>query len=119
MRHCDVSDASGQMNSEQTPSGELYAVPLRSNSILMSRVREAELRELSLLQRSSAISGLMFLHLKKGLDMKQVDWIGADSSNAASNAGERPKAAAPDILWNTKIGAGTPGRVTHRSGLIF
>jgi predicted acylesterase/phospholipase RssA len=70
-----VSDASGQMNSEQTPSGEAYSVPFRSNSILMSRVREAEFRELRTLQRSSSVSGLMFLHLKKDLDVNNVDWI--------------------------------------------
>ena len=38
-----VSDASGQMNSEAHPSSGLVGVPLRSNSIMMSRVREAQL----------------------------------------------------------------------------
>ncbi len=70
-----VSDASGQMNSERTPSTEAYSVPMRSNSILMARVREAEFRELQALLRSSALGGLMFLHLKKDLELNHVDWI--------------------------------------------
>jgi predicted acylesterase/phospholipase RssA len=34
-----VSDASGQMGTEDVPGAGALAVPLRSNSILMSRVR--------------------------------------------------------------------------------
>jgi predicted acylesterase/phospholipase RssA/tetratricopeptide (TPR) repeat protein len=70
-----VSDASGQTNLIERPSGEVTSVPLRANDILMGRVREAEFRELELLRRSSAIRGLMFLHLKKDLDVMQLDWV--------------------------------------------
>ena len=45
---CDVmlvSDASGQMETDDNPSRGILGVPLRSNSILMSRVREAEYDE--------------------------------------------------------------------------
>src|SRR6185503_3125288 len=41
-----VSDGSGQMGSENQPSNGLLGVPLRSNSILQARVREAQYREL-------------------------------------------------------------------------
>jgi predicted acylesterase/phospholipase RssA len=78
-----VSDASGQMNSERRPSAEALSVPLRSNSILMSRVRESEFRELSGLRSSSALSGVMFLHLKKDLDVNHVDWIACQDPYAA------------------------------------
>ena len=88
-----VSDASGQMNSERTPSGELTSVPLRSNSILMSRVRESEFRELSSLRSSSVMSGLMFLHLKKDLDVNYVDWIGCRDPYTALDDSKKRKGA--------------------------
>ena len=74
-----VSDASGQMDSQAHPSAGLVGVPLRSNSIMMSRVRQAQFRELAARQRSGRIRGLMFLHLKLDLDIESVDWIGEQS----------------------------------------
>jgi predicted acylesterase/phospholipase RssA len=70
-----VSDASGQSSSESHPSEEILSVGFRTSNILMARVREAEYRELDLLRRSSALNGLVFLHLKKDLDAGQIDWV--------------------------------------------
>jgi predicted acylesterase/phospholipase RssA len=70
-----VSDASGQTGSENVPSGEILSVSLRSSDILMARVRASEFREVDLLRRGSALNGLAFLHLKKGLDASQIDWV--------------------------------------------
>lgn len=70
-----VSDASGQMNSEEHPSSEISSVPLRTNSILMARVREAEALQLDALKNASALNGLMFLHMKQDLDAPNVDWV--------------------------------------------
>ena len=70
-----VSDASGQMNTMNDPGGGLLAVPLRTNSVLQARVRVAQYRELSAQRRSSSLRGLMFIHLKKGLQVKSFDWI--------------------------------------------
>jgi predicted acylesterase/phospholipase RssA/MinD-like ATPase involved in chromosome partitioning or flagellar assembly len=70
-----VSDASGQTSSENQPSEEILSVGFRTSNILMARVREAEYRELELLRRSSALNGLVFLHLKKDLEAGQVDWV--------------------------------------------
>lgn len=70
-----VSDASGQMDTQDRPSGDLAGVGLRSNGILQARVREAQFREVDALRRSSALRGLMFLHLKKDLDANQLDWV--------------------------------------------
>ena len=85
-----ISDASGQMTTARTPSNELVAVFKRTQDISMSRIREAEFRELTTLRRSSALSGLMFLHLKKDLDTKHIDWVGCqdpyDSSADPRNA---------------------------------
>jgi predicted acylesterase/phospholipase RssA len=71
-----VSDGSGQMESERDPSVGLLGVPLRSNSILQARVREAQYHELSARKRASLLRGFMFVHLKDDLDVDPIDWIG-------------------------------------------
>jgi predicted acylesterase/phospholipase RssA len=70
-----VSDASGQMNTDDDPTSGLLGVPLRANSILQSRVRVAQFRELEARRRAGLLRGLVFLHLKKGLEADNVDWI--------------------------------------------
>jgi predicted acylesterase/phospholipase RssA len=69
-----VSDASGQMNSEPKPSSSAIGVPLRTNSILQARVREAQFRELDSLSKASALTGFAFLHLKRDLLSRDTDW---------------------------------------------
>jgi predicted acylesterase/phospholipase RssA len=76
-----VSDASGQSSSENYPSEEILSVGLRSSNILMARVREAEYRRLDVLNRSSALGGLVFLHLKKDLDAANIDWVDCQDPN--------------------------------------
>jgi len=71
-----VSDASGQMNDQDNPSSGLLGVPLRSNSILQARVRVSQFQDLSSRRRGGTLKGLMFVHLKKGLDTPPVDWVG-------------------------------------------
>jgi hypothetical protein len=70
-----VSDASGQMATEKDPGAGLLAVPLRTNSVLQARVRVAQYRELSAQRQASTLRGLMFIHLKKDLPVKPMDWI--------------------------------------------
>ncbi len=81
-----VSDASGQMEAEDNPSNGLLAVPLRSNSILMSRVRDAEYDVLMSRIRSSELRELMFIHLKMDLRSDPVDWV--DSIEPKQSAAE-------------------------------
>jgi predicted acylesterase/phospholipase RssA len=85
-----VSDASGQMSTQQVPARGLTGVPLRSNSILQARVRDAQYYELEARRNTSLLRGLMFLHLKKDLDVEPVDWINCedpeDPSNPANSA---------------------------------
>src|SRR5262249_40553719 len=57
------SDASGQMDDQKRPPDSLVGVPLRSNNILMSRVREVEYQDLRGRLDSHALRGLLFLHL--------------------------------------------------------
>jgi predicted acylesterase/phospholipase RssA len=70
-----VSDASGQMNADDFPGNGMLSVPLRANSILQARVREAQYREISARRRSGLLKGMMFIHLKQGLEVDPVDWI--------------------------------------------
>jgi len=69
-----VSDASGQMGTQDDPSTSLLGVPLRSNSILQARVRVSQYHELCGRKRASLLKGFMFVHLKKDLDVLPIDW---------------------------------------------
>lgn len=69
-----ISDGSGQMATEDVPSASVIGVPLRSNSILQARVREAQYRDISLRRRSNQLRGLMFVHLKHELAGKALAW---------------------------------------------
>ena len=73
-----VSDASGQMGSEKNPSGGFLGVPLRSNTIFQARLREAQYHELAARRRSSLLRGLMFIHLKKDLNVEPINWNGCE-----------------------------------------
>jgi len=73
-----VSDGSGQMDAQNRPGKGLFSSLARSNSILQARIREAEYRDIAARRRSSLLRGLMFIHLKKGLDVMPVDWIGCE-----------------------------------------
>ena len=82
-----VSDGSGQMGSEKHPSAGLLGVPLRSNTILQARVREAQYHELSARRRAGLLRGFMFVHLKDDLDVDPIDWIGClDPYNASDDS---------------------------------
>jgi len=80
-----VSDASGQMEAEDSPSGGRLGVPLRSFSISMARVRQSEYQELSSRLRSGLLKGLVFLHLKKDLDADPIDWRECQDPHDASD----------------------------------
>jgi hypothetical protein len=80
-----VSDASGQMEALDHPSGSRIGVPLRSFSVSMSRVRQAQYRELAARRRTGMLKGLMFLHLRKDLDADPLDWRECQDPNDASD----------------------------------
>lgn len=66
------SDASGQMGSNDNPNSSTLGVPLRSNDILMDRVRETQYQDLEARLDSRALEGLFFTHLKADLDVKFI-----------------------------------------------
>lgn len=83
-----VSDASGQMEARDFPSNGVLGVPLRTNSILQSRVRVSQYGDLSSRRRGGLLKGLMFVHLKKDLEIAPVDWI--DCQEPSQRIATRP-----------------------------
>ena len=86
------SDASGQMQDIDKPLDGLPAVLLRSNSVMMDRVREAEYQHLRSRVDSRAIQGLFFVHLKKDLHVSPEDWINCQDPTPKS---EKAKISLP------------------------
>jgi hypothetical protein len=80
-----ISDGSGQMGSLNDPGNGLLGVPLRSTSIVQSRVRSAQYDELSARKRSALLRGFMFVHLKEDLDVDPVDWVDCQDPFDASD----------------------------------
>lgn len=79
------SDASGQMSDKPSPSNSILGVPLRSNSILMDRVRESQYLDLRTRVDSHALQGLFFVHLKQELSEDPVTWIGGKRKNSTDS----------------------------------
>lgn len=70
-----VSDASGQTAVEKAPASTPISVVMRSNNVLMARVRQCEHQLLRSLCEAKVLRGMMYLHLKKDLEAGLVDWI--------------------------------------------
>ncbi len=69
-----VSDASGQLNTEDDPSGGILGPLLRTNSTLMHRVRNAQYDDIKARKRASLLRSFAYIHLKQGLDGVNMDW---------------------------------------------
>jgi len=83
--HVIVSDASGQLQDEREPPTWTLPVMLRSNDILMDRVREEELFGLFEVHKPA----LALMHLRKGLSAEAIAWIDKDGKPAAPPKTER------------------------------
>ena len=94
-----VSDASGQMDALDHPSGGRLGVPLRSFSVSMARVRQSQFEELAARRRSGLLKGLVFLHLKKGLDADPVDWRECQDPHEASDLARPAEARGPLVPY--------------------
>jgi predicted acylesterase/phospholipase RssA len=70
-----VSDAAGQLLMEERPQAGLLGLgryAMRTNSVLMERVRLASHGDLAARVRTRVLRGLMYLHLKDGLDADPI-----------------------------------------------
>ncbi|MEZ5934124.1 MAG: patatin-like phospholipase family protein [Alphaproteobacteria bacterium] len=97
---CNVilcSDASGQMKDSDLPRGDRFNVLTRSNSIMMRRMREAQYEDMRERADSGALSGFFFVHLKQGLERRQVYWRGAEKDDAPPGNGAVPAGVDPEV----------------------
>jgi predicted acylesterase/phospholipase RssA len=88
-RDCNVllvSDASGQMYVQNDPSHGVLGTTLRSSNILFGHFRAREYQILESRRRSSPLRGLMFLHMRKGLDAEAVFADNADATTALDDS---------------------------------
>jgi predicted acylesterase/phospholipase RssA len=88
-RDCNVllvSDASGQMYVQNDPSQGVLGTTLRSSNILFGQLRAREHQMLESRRCSSPLRGLMFLHMRKGLDAEAVFADDADATTALDDA---------------------------------
>ena len=69
------SDASGQMDDQESPASGVLSVFFRSNSILQDRLREAQYQDLAWRAQSHALQGFFFIHLKQELQTDPIDWV--------------------------------------------
>jgi predicted acylesterase/phospholipase RssA len=73
-----VSDASGQMETQERAKVGILGVLGRSSSILQSRVRAAQLDGAVGLERAGYVRGLRMVHLREGLSEPAVAWRGCE-----------------------------------------
>ncbi|MBI1357119.1 MAG: patatin family protein [Acidobacteria bacterium] len=81
-----VSDASGQMSTIDRPPDDPLGVLLRTSSVLQSRVRTAQYREMESRRKAGLLKGLLFLHLKKDLEAEPRDWKGCRNPREMTGA---------------------------------
>ena len=63
---------------------------IRSNSVLMQRVRQEQYARLDTMEMGGLLKGAMFIHLKKDLDVVPVDWTGCEEPRENSRLVDDP-----------------------------
>lgn len=90
-----VSDASGQMTTEDQPATGILGVVSRASSISQERIRWTQYRELEARRRAGQLKDLMFIHLKKDLDTDPVDWIDCPDPYDSTSDARPPELRGP------------------------
>ncbi|MFM8392743.1 MAG: patatin-like phospholipase family protein, partial [Acidobacteriota bacterium] len=90
-----VSDASGQMTTEDYPTTGILGVVMRASLISQERIRWTQYRELDARRRSGQLKDLMFIHLKKDLDSDPADWIDCPDPYDATSDARPPELRGP------------------------
>lgn len=91
-RGCDqliISDGSGQMEGERHPGTSILSVLSRSNSVLMTRVREEQLRYVA---GGRGVTDHCLIHLRKGLEVESVPYY---DNNGRLVGGAQPTRRGP------------------------
>lgn len=73
-----ISDASGQMTSDPAPRSSALGAILRTNSVLMERVRQSQYQDLKARLRAGLLKCLTIVHMKKAFDVEPIDWRTCD-----------------------------------------
>ena len=83
------SDASGQLDDDKSPPTLFLGVLKRANNITMERDRIIEYQDLRSRLENRALNGMLFMHLRQGLDIWRVaptcDPPDANQSNVATS----------------------------------
>jgi len=77
-RNMIISDASGQMPTNNAAAGNEASVFYRADNILQERLRELQFMDIKERSKTSQLNTLLGIHLKKGLQKYPVKWIGSD-----------------------------------------
>lgn len=85
-----VSDATGQTALAVDPGGGPVAPLIRSNSVLMQRVRQEQFARLDAMRQGGLLKGAMFIHLMQDLDVVPIDWVGCDEPLECSGQDDEP-----------------------------
>jgi len=76
-----ISDASGQMGDKPDPSTNIASVVLRSNSVLMDRVREEQI--FRLYEKCDFDSSrIALMHLQKGVKTEEIPWRNVENKES-------------------------------------
>ncbi|MBK6715149.1 MAG: patatin-like phospholipase family protein [Burkholderiales bacterium] len=89
-----VSDASGQMATDDQPTDGPLGVLLRTVSLLQARVRVACFREIESRRKSGRLRGMLYLHLKRGLEVQARDWENCNNRKELSETDQEKVDAA-------------------------
>jgi len=73
-----LSDASGQLNIENTVGAGAVGSFVRSDSVFQERIRELQYMDIEARHASNQIKGLMYMHLKSDLNKSPMKWTGCD-----------------------------------------
>lgn len=90
-RDCNVllvSDATGQMRSLSDPGQGVLSTTLLSNAVMFGHFRAREHATLESRRRSTLLRGLMYLHMRKGLD---AEALFAEEDSPAAPDDARPQ----------------------------
>lgn len=73
-----ISDASGQLNIENTTGAGALGSFARSDAVFQERIRELQYMDIEARRESNQIKGLMYIHLKSDLNKSPMKWNGCN-----------------------------------------
>ncbi len=96
--HFIISDASGQLSFDREPETSPLAVLRRTGEILQERIRQ---ESLACLIKTQGRANVAFVHLRQGLPMRELSWIGPNGQPATAERIIQP-APCPGIDLKTQ-----------------